>query len=195
VVLLAAGIYFYIGHQATAREEALAQALRVDDAAVGAQPSQGNLHFNTEAEKDAAYQKAFVDLASKYHGSQEGAIANMYLAQAAADKNNLDQSEKLYKDVADSAPKAYAAMAKMALVQIYESQGKDGEALKILNDLKANPAITVSKEEAMIEIARLESKKDLQKALTMLDGLKTERSAVSKAAMQAYADVSGMNLK
>ena len=65
VIALAVGIYFYNRHETTARGEALAHALRFDDATVGANVQPANLHFNTQAEKDAA---SFV----KAHASQTG---------------------------------------------------------------------------------------------------------------------------
>ena len=53
------------------RQNALAEALRVDDATVGTNISAVNLHFNTEEEKRAGMVKAFTELTVKYHGSQE----------------------------------------------------------------------------------------------------------------------------
>jgi predicted negative regulator of RcsB-dependent stress response len=195
LLVLAGGIYYYNKHQAEVRQTALAEALRVDDATVGANTSAVNLHFNTEEEKRAGVVKAFTELTVKYHGSQEGAIAGMYLAQAAADKNDMAQAEKLYKDVADSGPKAYSSMAKMALAQLYEIQGKDAESEKILADLMVHPTITVSKEQAIIGLARLKAKKDPDAARKMLEPLRMERPAVSKAAVQALADIAGLKLK
>jgi hypothetical protein len=95
VIALAVGIFYYVRHQATVRQEALAQALRVDDSTIGPNVQAANLHFETEDQKRAAVTKAFSDVSAKYHGSQEAAIAGLYLAQAAADRNDLPQAEKL----------------------------------------------------------------------------------------------------
>jgi hypothetical protein len=194
VVVLAVAIFFYMRHQEGVREEALAQAIRVDVATVvPAPPQPGGLSFPTVAEKDKARQTAFVDVAAKYHGTQEGAIAAFYLASDAVDKGNLADAEKRYKDVMDSAPKQYSAMARMALAQVYEAQGKTTEAEKLLRDAVANPTATVSKEQATIQLALLQSKTNPCAARKELEPLRSERTAVSRAAVQALGDIHADN--
>ncbi len=192
VLVLGIGTYFYIHHQAEVRQEALAQALRVDDATVGANVQATNLHYNTQDEKDQAAAKAYQDVASKYHGTQEGAIAAMNLGQEAIDKGDNAGGEKQFKDVVDSGPAAYASQAALALAQLYEIEGKNGEAEKLLTNLVKNPTVTVSKEEAQIALARLKSKTDPAAARKMLEDLRPERAAISKAAMNALAELDGL---
>jgi predicted negative regulator of RcsB-dependent stress response len=189
VIVVVAGIYFYNSHQAATRGEALAQALRVDDATVGADTQPSNLHFNTKEEKDKARTKAFADVAAKYHGSQEGAIAAMYLASDVADKGDLVNAEKQFKDIMDSAPKDYAALARLSLAQIYEGEGKNAEAEKLLRYAVANPTATVSKEEATIELAKFIGKTDPAQARKMLEPLRTERASISRAAVNALGEL------
>jgi predicted negative regulator of RcsB-dependent stress response len=195
VVLLVAGIFYYVRYQAVVREDALAAALKIDGASVGGAQQPGMLQFATQEEKDKAWQKAFNDVESKYHGTQEGAIAQMYLASAAADKGDLAGAEKRYRDVVDTAPKAYASMAKMALAETYEAQGKDAEAEKILRDAIAHPTVTVSKEEATIQLATLIGKTNQDEARKMLEPLRAGRTAVSRAAVQALGDLAQQNAK
>lgn len=189
VVLVVAGIFYYLRYQAGVREEALSNALRIDGANVGGQPQPGMLQFATQDEKDKAWQKAFTDVAAKYHGTLEGSIAEMYLASASADKGDLASAEKRYLDVVDSAPKAYASMARMALAQTYEAEGKNGDAEKILRDAVSHPTVTVSKEEATIELALLIGKTNQDEARKMLEPLRTSRTAISRAAVQALGDL------
>lgn len=194
VIVAAAAIFFYVRHQATVRQDALAQALRIDLANIGANPSQpAAMTFATAEEKDKARQKAFSELAAKYHGSQEGSIAAMYLASDAADKGNLADAEKRYRDIMDSAPKAYAAMARMALVQVYQAEGKTTDAEKLLREQIANPTATVSKEQAIIELAVLQAKADPCAARKALEPLRTDRTAISRAAVQALGDIHADN--
>ncbi len=193
VLLVAGGIYFYVNHQSQVREEALAQALKVDDATVGPNVQQANLHFNTQEEKDKASEKAFREVAAKYPGTQEGAIASMNLGQAAVDHGDLAGGEKQFKDIVDSAPAAYASQAALALAQLYNIEGKTADAEKLLNNLIKNPTVTVSKEEAQLALAKVIAKTDPDKARKMLEGLRTERAAISKAAMSALGDLSGLS--
>ena len=79
----------------------------------------------------------------------------MYLAGAQADKGNLPQAEKLYKDVVDSAPSDYASLAKIALAQVYAAEGKNSDAEKVMHSLIDHPTTLVSKDQATIELAEL----------------------------------------
>jgi len=195
VVLVAAGIFYYVRHQANVREDALGAALRIDNAGVGANPQPGMLNFATQQEKDQAWQKAFTDVATKYHGTQEGAIAEMYLASAANDKGNLAEAEKRYKDVMDSAPAPYASMAGVALAQAYAADGKTDEAEKLLREYIAHPTVTVSKDEATIELANVIAKTKPDEARKMLEPLRADRTAVSRAAVQSLGDIAQQQQK
>lgn len=191
VLLVAGGVYWYIHHQADVREEALADALKIDDATVGPNVQAANLHYSTQQEKDQATEKAFREVLAKYHGTQEGAIAGMNLGQEAVDRGDMAGGEKYLKDVVDSAPAAYASQAALTLAQLYSDEGKTADAEKVLNNLIKNPTITVSKEEAELALAKVKAKTDPDGARKILEGLRTERSAISKAAMSALGELLG----
>jgi predicted negative regulator of RcsB-dependent stress response len=193
VLVVAGAIYFYIGHQADAREEALAHALRVDQATVGSNTQAANLHFDTQEEKDKASEKAFREVAAKYPGTQEGAIALMNLGQAAVDRGDMAEGEKDLKNVVDSAPPAYASQAALALAQLYDIEGKSAEAEKLLDNLIKHPTVTVSKDEAELAMAKVKAKTDPAAARKMLEALQTQRNAISKAAVSAMGEILGRN--
>jgi predicted negative regulator of RcsB-dependent stress response len=183
VVILVGGIYFYRSHQATAREEALAQAMKLDDAVVSNNPVPPNLTFKTQEEKDQARNKAFSELASKYRGTREGAIGATFIASNAADKGNMPEAEKLYKDIVDSAPSDFASLASLSLAKVYAAEGKQADAEKLLRDLVKNPTTLVSKEQASLELADLLTKTNPTEARKILEPLRIGRSAVSRAAV------------
>ena len=189
VLVAAAGIYFYIHHQADAREEALATALRVDQGTVGAAAQGGGLHFATEDEKNKATDKAFREVATKYPGTQEGGIAQMNLGQSAVDRGDLLEAEKDFKSVVDSAPTAYASQAALALAQLYDLEGKTAEAEKLLKSLVTNPTITVSKDEAQLALAKVQAKSDPAGACKILVSLQSSRNAISKAAVSEMGEL------
>jgi predicted negative regulator of RcsB-dependent stress response len=190
VIALGVGYFYYSRHQEAVREEALAEYGRIDDATIGPNTNQANLHFDTEDLKAQARTKALNDLATKYHGTQEGAIAAFYLASDIADKGDMAGAEKAYKDIMDSAPKAYASMARLSLAQVHVGQGKNADAEKLLRTAIDNPTTTVSKEEATIELARLIWKTNPAEAKRMLEPLRTQRAAVSREAVQILGDIS-----
>lgn len=194
VIAVAAAIYFYMGHQATAREQALADAIKIDEAVIGPNPQPPALNFPTEQAKDAARTKAFSDVAAKYHGSEEGAVAGIYIAAEQADKGNYPQAEKLYKDVVDSAPSDYASLARMSLAQVYAAEGKNADAETILKDLVSHPTALVSKEEATLQLADLLSTSNPDEAKKLLQPLTTStRTSVSRAAIDEMGKLSQAN--
>lgn len=192
VAVIALAWTMYSRHQADVRQVELAKALRVEDASFGPSNQGGRLHFDTEEAKNKAREQAFADVAARFSGTQEGAVAEMYLAGWAVDKGDLAGAEKRFKRVVDDAPKEYAAMAKMALAQVYASENKPADAEKLLRELVASPTSTVSKEQATIVLAQVLSGSKPDEARKLLDPLRTSaRSAVSRAAINAAGSITG----
>ncbi len=190
VILLLAAIFWYRGYQHSARQEALSAALRVQNASVGSPQNEFALSYPTDAEKKAASNKAFTELAAKYPNSEEGSIAEYYLGAAAADKGDLAQAEKRFKLVVDGGEKAYASLAKLSLAQIYQAQGKLPEAENVLKSVMDQPTVLVSKEEAVIALAHVMATSKPQEARKLLEPLRSsQRSAISRAALTALSDI------
>jgi predicted negative regulator of RcsB-dependent stress response len=189
VLILALGWYFYSNYQKSVRQQALREAMRINEAQIGPSTSEFVTSFPTQVEKDKAVEKAFVDLATKYSGTNEGAIAQYFLGVATADKGNLKDAEKHFKLVADSADEPYSSQAKLSLAQIYEATGRAAEAEKVLRSIIDNPTILVSKEQATIALGRLLSKSKPAEARKLLEPLRTERGPVSRAAISALSEM------
>jgi len=190
LVLIAVGVTYYNRSQASAREEALYKALRTDEATTGSTIEPTSLHFDSEAEKAKAKVQAFTELSAKYSGTQEGAIADMYLASYAADLGNQDEAAKRFKRVVDDGPKPYASLARIALSQIYISEGKTADAEKILRDAIANPSATVSKEQAQLALGEMLSSSNPTEAHKLLDPLRTSaRGTISRTAIVDSAKI------
>jgi predicted negative regulator of RcsB-dependent stress response len=193
VVLVAGGIYLYQRHAASVREDALTQALRIENAKISNTPAPPDMTFATQQEQQAAWNKAFTDLASKYRGTQEGAIAGLYMASRLADKGKVDECVKTLKDVIDSAPKDYATLAKVSLAQAYAGQGKIDDAKKLMQDVIDHPSVLISKEQAQIELAGMLAQTDPNTARKMLEPLRTARSAVSRTAITVSSRIPQSN--
>jgi len=193
-VLIIVGVVYYNRGQAATREEALAKALRIDDATTGEVVQPANMPFDTEAEKDKARIQAFTELSAKYSGTQEAAVADMYLGSYAVDAGNLAEAEKRYKKVVDDGPKAYAGLARLSLAQVYSSEGKMADAEKVLRDAIANPSLTVSKEHATILLGQLLAQSNPAEAHKLLDPLRTSpRGAISRTAITDSANLPPVN--
>ena len=191
VVVIAGGIWLYRGHQATLRTELLAKALRIDDATVAApQPQPQQLNFATAEEKEKARTAAFTDVAAKFPGSQEAAIAQLGIAATQADKGQVDEALKTFQNILDSAPDPYKSVAKSSIAQIYLSQGKIDEAEKLLRQLVDDPSMFVSKDQATLDLAQAIAKKNPVEARKLPEPLvASKRSVVSRAAVAAMGTI------
>jgi predicted negative regulator of RcsB-dependent stress response len=184
VILLGVGYYFYNRHEATAREDALTAAMRIDEAVIAPNPTPTNLNFATQAEKDKARTQAFTELATKYHGTTEGAVGGIFIAAEKSDKGDFAAAEKIYKDVMDSAPADYAGQARVSLAYVYAAEGKTPEAQKLMQYAIDHPTALISKEEATLELGNILAKSNPAEALKLIGPLREfPRTAVSKAAL------------
>jgi predicted negative regulator of RcsB-dependent stress response len=190
VVVLLAGYFYYSKRQHAVRQRELAAATRIQDAGVG--PSTGResiLTFPTVEEKNKAAVKAFTELAARHSGTEEGAIAQYYLGTVAADEGRLDEAVKWLKSAAESGSDEYASLANLSLAQVYHLQGKTAEAEKLLRALMAKPTMFVSKEQAIIMLARVLSATKPDEARKLLEPLRTHPGAVSRVALTVLGEL------
>jgi TolA-binding protein len=191
VLAVAAGGYFFLRYQKAARQHELRGAIEIYEAPVGAAP-QDNPYmkiFPTQAEKDQAIQKTFGDMAARHAGKDEGAIARYYLAVVASDQGRMLEAEKGFQEVVETGDKDYASLARFALAQLYQAQGKSAQAEQILRALMEKPTMMVSKEQAAITLGRMLAPTKPAEARKLLEPLRTERSAVSRAALTALSEI------
>jgi predicted negative regulator of RcsB-dependent stress response len=190
VLLVVVAIFLYRTHEHQAREEALYQAMRADNARVGNSANEFELSFPTDAERIKAAKKLFAEVAAKYPGTEEGAVADYFLGAYAADDGNLPEAEKHLKVAADASG-PYNAMAKLTLARVYGAEGKRAEGEKLIQSVIEHPTILVSKDEATIELAALIGKSDLPRARKLLEPLRTSsRPNVSRAAINGLSELS-----
>jgi tetratricopeptide (TPR) repeat protein len=184
VIVLIAGLYYWFAHRRTERHAALTAALEVSQAPVGP-PQEGQLtrSFPTEPEKQKAAMAAFGDVAAKYSGSDEAAVAQYYLGTAAVTGGKLAAAELAFKEAIDSGNANYGSLAKVALANVYKAERRQPEGEKLLQSLIDKPTDFVSKEEATIALARYIASSDpgrARKLLTPLQG--SARPAISRIA-------------
>jgi predicted negative regulator of RcsB-dependent stress response len=186
VVLLIVGYIVYRGHQRVAREEALTQAISLQEMPVAAPDGKG---FPTQAAKDQATLKAFTDLSTKYSGTDEGYIAVYYTGSINADAGKLADAEKYFLQVADHADSTYASLAKLSLADIYFSDGRADQGEKLLRDLIAHPTVFVSQDAATITLARHLAAKNPAEARKLLSPIKGGRGQAASMAQELYAEL------
>lgn len=191
VAVVAVGIYYYMGHEHMVRETALGEAIQMQEAPVGPPASGPRLSFPTEEAKRTAVTKVFGEIASKYPGSSEGAIAKYYLGSIAADQGKMPAAEKLFQEAANSGDNNYGPLARFSLAQVYFAEGRPADAEKILRDLMQHPSVFVSKEQATIALAKGIAPKRPDEARKLLEPLRTGGGAVAQNAITAIGELMG----
>jgi predicted negative regulator of RcsB-dependent stress response len=191
VALISVGLYFFQRHQHAAREQALADAIQIQEAPVGPPNPGAIIVFPTEDAKRAAAAKAFGDISTKYSGSAEAATARYYLGATAADQGNMAEAEKRFKEAADAGDRNYASLARFSLAQVYIAESRAADAEKILRDQMAHPTLFVSKEQATISLARAIAHTKPDEARKLLEPLRTQTGAISQAAINALSELPG----
>jgi predicted negative regulator of RcsB-dependent stress response len=190
VVVLALGVggYYYSKVRRNERQEAFFQAMLTENATVSSEARPNATRwFHTDAEKEAAVRKEFGDIIKKYSGSREAYASSYMLGVFAADQGNLQEAEAHLRRTAQEASDDYASMAKLALADILAAQGKEAEAEKLLRDLMAKPTLTVSKEQATMNLAHIIARTRKDEARKLLEPLRGQVGPVSRAAISAYA--------
>jgi len=128
--------------------------------------------------------KAFSDVAAKYSGSNEGAVAEYYLGSSAANNGKLAAAEVALKEVIDSGNANYASLAKLTLAAVYQSEHRQADGEKLLQSLIDDPTDFVSKEEATLALARYVAPTDPERARKLLTPLRTARPSISRLASE-----------
>lgn len=189
VLLLLLAVNWYRRHQRTVRQEALTAALQIYNAPVGQTGNPFLPGYPSEEEKHKAAFKAFTELAERHSGSDENLVARYYLGAMAADRGDLSEAEKHFRQVAESRNANYASLAKLALADIFRGQGKLGEGEKLLRSLMEKPTDFVSKEHATLLLAELLAGSRPEEARKLLEPLRTERSVISRHALTALGQL------
>ena len=188
VIVLILGYTIYQRREHGVREQALAAAIRVQEAPVGVSGN-GGVSFPSQEAKDQESIRVFSDLQAKYSGSAEGEIAQYYLGSIKADQGKLAEAEKLYQEVSQKGDDKYASLAKFALAQIYFSDGRADQGEKMLRDLIANPTVFVSADQAAISLARSIGQKKPAEARKLLDPLRNKPGSVGQVALTTLGEL------
>src|SRR6185295_1168568 len=139
VAAIGFGVYWYLGHQQTVRAQALAYAILIQESPVGPASPTAPMAFATDDAKRAAATKQFSEVAGKYPGTNEGAVAKYYLGAIAADQGKMADAEKFCKEAADAGDRNYSSLARFSLSDVYFGEKKNAEAEKILRDMMDHP--------------------------------------------------------
>ncbi len=189
VLVVGLGSWFFITSRRDAREQALAAAVNMENAPVGAAPPNGGVSFPSDIAKTDAVHKAFTSIISQDGGSNEAYAAEYFLAGIDVSNAKTDDALKKYSDIAAGAGADYASLAKLAKAQLLFSLGRGPEAKAILDDLIAHPTATVSKEQATFTLAKGIAATQPEEARKLLVPIASLHTEISQAAVSALGEL------
>ncbi|HEY8181647.1 MAG TPA: tetratricopeptide repeat protein [Thermoanaerobaculia bacterium] len=137
--LLAYGIYFYRNNREQQAQEALATAIDTIDSPLlnapgSQQPQQPGAKYKTEAERNAAAEKQFKDLESKYSGTDAADVGNLYVARLDAGRGDVAGARKLLNAFIEEHPKH--VLVGSARFSLYQIRIESGEAAQVASELQ-----------------------------------------------------------
>ncbi|HWZ52492.1 MAG TPA: tetratricopeptide repeat protein [Granulicella sp.] len=97
----------------------------------------------------------FLAVADKYSMAPDGKVARYFAGLTYIEAGQSDSAESTLKQVAGGWNNNLAALAKLALAQLYRQTGRDPQAIELYNQLAAKPTSTVSAGLAQLQLAEL----------------------------------------
>lgn len=135
------GVFFYRSNQEEKAQLALASAIETIEAPVGEetqpdQPPTPGPKFKTADERNAAAEKQFRDVQSKYSGTDAADIAGLYLARIAVLEGDTATARKGLEEFIDDHGD-HPLLGASARYSLYQLRIENGEAAKVVSELEA----------------------------------------------------------
>jgi TolA-binding protein len=141
LAIAAYGTLFYRSSREQRAQEALSTAIETIDSPLmppaGGQAAPG-AKFKTEAERNAAAEKQFKDVANRFGGTDAADVAKLYLARISAARGDVSSARKLVSDFIRDHPKHM--LVGSARFSLYQLRIENGEAAQVVNELTAEIA-------------------------------------------------------
>lgn len=187
IAIVVTSLLLWSNHQNDVANMELAKALRTLNAPVrpaSTPPDPTTKSFASNVERGKEAEKELKGIADKFPHTKAGKLAGYLAGTAAAQAGDNSGAEQQLKSVADSSDKDTAALAKLALANLYSSTNRLSDAAKIYKDLTDHPTDTVPKSEAQLQLAALYEATDPKEAATLYQQI-TKESPNSVAAQIA----------
>ena len=140
IAIVAFGIYFYRANKEDSAQQALASAIEIAEASVGETRPEGYTgpHYKTEAERNAAAEKAFRAIRAEHSGTDAADVAGLYIARMAVAKGDVKTARTLLEEfVGDHDDNILVGTARFSL---YQLRIENGEAAQVAQELDAELA-------------------------------------------------------
>ena len=157
VAIVVASIVVYQKRDAAANQ-VLGQAMDIYETPL-TQPNQpaepGLKTYATAAERAKAAYPLFRQTADQYGWLTAGQMARYFAGVTELDMGQASQAEADLEKATHAGNSNLAALAKIALANLYEQTGRNSQAVTLFQDVIAHPTSTVPKAEAQLQLAQL----------------------------------------
>lgn len=156
IAALAFGGWYYTNQQDEKASLQFGAATRtletpVRPAGVPAQP--GYDSFPSTQERATVARKQFQAIMDGYPHSKTAEMARYFVGLTSSQLGENPTAERNLQQVTGSSNKDLAALAKLALADVYQSEKKDSQAIELYKQLSDKPTETVSKATAQLALA------------------------------------------
>jgi predicted negative regulator of RcsB-dependent stress response len=186
LALIITGIALYSSRSGAA-ETALGAALDTYNTALaqpGQPPAPGEKTFATAADRAKAANQQFLQVANQYSLFSAGTTARYFAGLTAMDMGQSGEAESDLQKVAESHSSDIAALAKVALANLYVQTNRSSQAVVLLNQVIAKPTSTVPAEAAKLQLAAIYEKTSPAEAKKIYAQLKGDKTAAGQIATQ-----------
>ncbi|OFW10673.1 MAG: hypothetical protein A3H27_11255 [Acidobacteria bacterium RIFCSPLOWO2_02_FULL_59_13] len=183
VIAVIVGAIFYVRGRQGQASEAFSKALEAFHAPVTPVAPAGYVGptFPTDEAKYTAALQQFQDVAGQYSRYAPGPLARYYAALCLDELGKQAEAEKEFSAIAQQQSGDVAALAKMALANIYQQTDRAAEAEKYYRELESNPTASVPKVAAQFALADLIGASNPPQALEIYKQIVQENPDTSAA--------------
>ena len=156
MVLVVGGAWWYWNYRTQRANEAFAKAVETYNAPLlppGSNSTTNNFH--TAPERARAAHAQFEEVAGHYGHTGPGQMARYLAGLTAIDAGDVKGGEADLQQASNSSDKELAALAKLALANVYRGTNRSDEALRLYRELMDHPTASVSKPAVELELASL----------------------------------------
>jgi predicted negative regulator of RcsB-dependent stress response len=158
LILLLVGGYTLYQHRTDAASTAFGEAMEVYQRPIndGSQPlPPGTKSFPDAKSRAGAANAQFASVANHYGMTEPGKLARYFVGVTYLEEGNNGAAEVALNDAAGSWNGDLSALAHLALANLYEQTGRDGQAEQVLEKLGKGHASTVPPYMAQIQLGEL----------------------------------------
>jgi tetratricopeptide (TPR) repeat protein len=193
-VAIGAGLAFYLGHRRTQRAEArkaLQEAIELFHGRVDTEQRIGIITFTTTIERRTRTTEAFESVKQRFAGTPEADAADYYVALLQIEQEQYQEAQPRLETASRSSDAEIAALARLALAEVFDRLGKDAEAREQYQYLVDHPTTMVPKGRAQLALARYLMTREPEKAREILTELIQQPGVLGGAATAVLGEMPG----